>query len=285
MENIIKAKMQKFLLIYKWFIIFYEIQKISSKTNSYSTTMEDRIFLIQWWDAIILAMPLVSTVGLPYAIGGMLQSGIIQRIRPEENLVRFLTVLIVVIANILVAFPWVQQIVTVDGMEQQQQQIIDIILVATLVGTSGFVSWKSFSWGISRGDELFSNDLYSTRKDIESTAASLQEISTQLREDRKNDANKIHDMTRRFADSLKLDETMSEFLQKSVKRHMEDTHISRIWRICTETQNTCIIENNKLLDQIEIRFQEIFENVPNYPPASAALSSSSDHLSSLIRGT
>ena len=166
--------------------------------------------------------------------------------------------------------------------QQQQQLIIDIILVATLVGISGFVSWKAFSWGTSRGDELFSNDLYSTRKDIESTAASLQEVSIQLREDRKNDANKIQDMTRRFAESLKLDETMSEFLQKSVKRHMEDTHIPRVWRICTETQNTCIIENNKLLDQIEARFQEIFENIPNYPPVSATSSatSSSDEITS-----
>ena len=271
------------MLIYKWFIIFYEIQKISSKTNSHSTTTEDRIFLIQWWDAIILAIPLVNTVGLPYAIGGMLQSGMMQRLRPEETPIRFLAVLaVVVVANSLVIFPWMQQIVTVDGMGQQQQQIIYIILVATLVGASGFVSWKAFSWGISRGDELFSNDLYSTRKDIESTAASLQEVSAQLREDRKNDANKIQDMTRRFADSLKLDETMGEFLQKSVKRHMDDTHIPRVWRICTETQNTCIIENNKLLDQIEARFQEIFENTPNYPPVSAtsSVTSSSDGITS-----
>ena len=262
-------------------ILFHEIQKISSKTNSHFTTSEDRIFLIQWWDAIVLAIPLVSTVGLPYAIGGMLQSGMMQRIRTEESLIRFLAVLVVVVANILVAFPWMQQIVTIDGIGQQQQQIIDIILVATLVGVSGFVSWKAFSWGTSRGDELFSNDLYSTRKDIESTAASIREVSTQLREDRKNDANKIQDMTRRFAESLKLDETVSEFLQKSVKRHMEDTHIPRVWRICTETQNTCIIENNKLLDQIEARFQEIFENIPNYPlasvkPASDEITSTDD---------
>ena len=237
-------------------------------------TTEDCIFLIQWWDAIILTMPLVSTVGLPYAIGGMLQSGIMQRLRPEENLIRFLSVLVVVIANNLVTFPWIQQILAVDGIGQQQQQIIDIMLVAVLVGASGFVSWKAFSWGISRGDELFSNNLYSTRKEIESAAASLQEISAQLREDRKNDANKIQDMTRRFVDSLKLDETVSEFLQKSVKRHMEDTHIPRVWRICTETQNTCITENNKLLDQIEAKFQEIFENIPNYPPISPPTSSS-----------
>ena len=219
-------------------------------------------------------------MGLPYAIGGMLQSGMIQRLRPEESLIRFLAVLIVVVANILVAFPWMQQIVTIDGMGQQQQQIIDIILVATLVGTSGFVSWKAFLWGTSRGNELFSNDLYSTRKDIESTAANIREVSAQLREDRKNDANKIQDMTRRFAESLKLDETVSEFLQKSVKKHMEDIHIPRVWRICTETQNTCIIENNKLLDQIEARFQEIFENIPNYPPASATTPSSSDEITS-----
>ena len=267
------------MLIYKWFIIFYEIQKISSKRND-STTTEDRIFLIQWWDAIVLAIPLVSTVGLPYAIGGMLQSGMMQKIRTEESLIQFLVVLVVVVANILVAFPWIQQIVTVDGVEQQLQQIIDIILVATLVGVSGFVSWKAFSWGTSRGDKLFSNDLYSTRKDIESTAASIQEVSAQLREDRKNDANKIQDMTRRYANSLKLDETMSEFLQKSVKRHMEDTYIPRVWRICTETQNTCIIENNKLLDKIETRFQDIFENIPNYPPASATTLSSSDGMTS-----
>ncbi len=268
------------MLIYKWFIIFYEIQKISNKTNSHFTTTEDRIFLIQLWDAIILAIPLVSTVGLPYAIGGMLQSGIMQRLRLEENPIRFLVVLAVVLTNNLMIFPWIHQIVTVDGMGQQQQQIIDIILVAILVGASGFVSWKAFSWGISRGDELFSNDLYSTRKDIESIAASLQEVSAQLREDHKNDANKIQDMTKRFADSLKLDDTMGEFLQNAVKRHMEDTHIPRVWRICTETQNTCIIENNKLLDQIEARFQEIFENIPNYPLVSVT-PSSSDEITSI----
>ena len=273
MENAIKAEMQKMLLIYKWFIIFYEIQKISSRRNSHSTTEEDRIILTQWWDAIVLAIPLVSTVGLPYAIGGMLQSGrMMQRIRPEESLIRFLTVLAVVLANNLVIYPWMQQIITIDGIGQQLQQIIDIILVATLVGVSGFVSWKAFTWGTSRGDELFSDDLYSTRKDIESTAASLQKVSAQLREDRKNDANKIQDMTRRFADSLKLDETMSEFLQKAVKLHMEETHIPRVWRICTETENTCITENNKLLDHIEVRFQEIFENIPNYPPVPSSLS-------------
>ena len=230
---------------------------------------------------MILAIPLVSTVGLPYAIGGMLQSGIMQRLRPEETPIRFLAVLAVVVANSLVIFPWMQQIVIVDEIAQQQQ-IIDILLVAILVGVSGFVSWKAFSWGISRGDELFSNDFYSTRNDIESTAASLQEVSAQLREDRKNDANKIQDMTKRFADSLKLDETMGEFLQNAVKRHMEDTHIPRVWRICTETQNTCIIENNKLLDQLEARFKEIFENIQKYLPASAALpsTSSSDEITS-----
>lgn len=230
---------------------------------------------------MILAIPLVSTVGLPYAIGEMLQSGIMQRLRPEETPIRFLAVLAVVVANSLVIFPWMQQIVIVDEIAQQQQ-IIDILLVAILVGVSGFVSWKAFSWGISRGDELFSNDFYSTRNDIESTAASLQEVSAQLREDRKNDANKIQDMTKRFADSLKLDETMGEFLQNAVKRHMEDTHIPRVWRICTETQNTCIIENNKLLDQLEARFKEIFENIQKYLPASAALpsTSSSDEITS-----
>ena len=238
--------------------------------------------MIQWWDAMILAIPLVSTVGLPYAIGGMLQSGMMQRLRSEETPIRFLAVLGIVVANSLVIFPWMQQIVIVDGVGQQLQQIIDIILVVMLVGVSGFVSWKAFSWGISRGDELFSNDLYSTRKDIESTAASLQEVSAQLREDHKNDASTIQDMTRRFADSLKLDETMGEFLQNAVKRHMEDTHIPRVWKICTETQNTCIIENNKLLDQIEARFQEIFENIPNYPPTPPALpsTSSSDEITS-----
>ena len=138
------------------------------------------------------------------------------------------------------------------------------------------MSWKAFSWGISRGDELFSDDLYSTRKEIKSAAASLQEISAQLREDHKNDADKIQDMTRRFADSLKLDETMSEFLQNAVKRHMEDTHIPRVWKICTETQNTCIIENNKLLDQIETRFKEIFGNIPNYPPVPSLSSEEED---------
>ena len=272
--------MQKFLAYIQMVILFHEIQKISSKSNSHFTTTEDRIFLIQWWDAIVLAIPLVSTVGLPYAIGGMLQSGMMQRIRTEESLIQFLVVLAVVVANNLVIYPWMQQIVTLDEIEQQQQQIVDIIVVAILVGVSGFVSWKAFSWGIYRGNELFSNDLYSTRKDIESTAASIREVSAQLREDRKNDANKIQDMTRRYAESLKLDETMSEFLEKCVKRHMEDTHIPRVWRICTETQNTCITENNKLLDQIEARFQEIFENIPNYPPASATTPSSSDEITS-----
>ncbi len=228
------------------------------------------------WELIPLIVSLVSTVGLPYAIGGMLQSGMMQRIRPEENLVRFLAVLAVVVANNLVTFPWIQQIVPVDGIEQQHLQIIDIILVASLVGASGFVSWKAFSWGISRGDELFSDDLYSTRKEIESAAASLQEISAQLIEDRKNDADKIQDMTRHYADSLKLDETMSKFLQNVVKRHMEEMHIPRVWRICTETQNTCIMENNKLLDHIENRFQEIFENIPNYPPVPSLSSKEDD---------
>lgn len=223
-----------------------------------------------------MVVSLVSTVGLPYAIGGMLQSGMMQRLRPEENLIRFLIVLTVVVANHMMTYPWIQQIIPVDGIEQQLQQIIDIVLIASLVGASGFVSWKAFSWGISRGDELFSDDLYSTRKEIKSTAASLQEISAQLIEDRKNDADKIQDMTRRFADSLKLDETMSEFLQNAVKRHMEETHIPRVWRICTETQNTCIMENNKLLDHIEAKFQKIFENIPNYPPVPSLSSKEGD---------
>ncbi|MGH1522542.1 MAG: hypothetical protein ACRBB2_09395, partial [Nitrosopumilus sp.] len=61
--------------------------------------------MIQWRDTIILAIPLVSTVGLPYAIGGMLQSGMMQKIRQEENLIRFLAILGVVIANSLAIYP------------------------------------------------------------------------------------------------------------------------------------------------------------------------------------
>ena len=105
-------------------------------------------------DMILLIVSLVSMVGFPFAIGGSLQSGRMQRIRIEENAVRFLTILGIAVVNGIVISPMVQQVIL-------DMQPLDTVLTVAIAGICGAVSWKTFSLGTRRGEELFSDNLSS----------------------------------------------------------------------------------------------------------------------------
>ncbi|WP_420544680.1 hypothetical protein [Nitrosopumilus sp.] len=195
-------------------------------------------------DMILLIVSLVSMVGLPFAIGGSLQSGRMQRVRIEENAVRFLTILGIAVVNGIVISPLVPQVIV-------DVKPLDTVLTVALAGICGAVSWKTFSWGIKRGEELFSDDLYSMREHLEQTVAIIKETAASMREDHKQDANSIQDMVTEFASNLKMDETVSNFLQRTVKQEIEDVHVPQISRYCNETLDMCRINNNELVDRIE----------------------------------
>ena len=84
-----------------------------------------------------------------------------------------------------------------------------------------------------------------------------------MRADHKQDANSIQDMVTRFVDTLKMDEKISDFLQRTVKKEMEDVHIPQIFRYCNETLDMCRINNNELVEKIEKLIERIDDDNKN----------------------
>ena len=220
-------------------------------------------------DMVLLIVSLVSTVGLPFAIGGSLQSGRMHRIRSEENAVRFLTILGITAVDGIVISPLVQQVIV-------DMQPLDTILIVAIVGLCGAVSWKTFSWGTKRGEELFLDNLTSVTENLEQTVSTIKETAASMRTEHKQDVNAIQDMVTKFANNLKIDEKVSDFLQRTVKQEMEDVHIPRIFRYCNETLDMCCINNNELVDRMERLFKKTDDE-----DAKTSTSSPSSSLSSL----
>ena len=131
-------------------------------------------------DVIFLIVAIVTTIGLPHAIGGSLQSGKMQRFRSEENAVRFLTILGIAVFDGVMILPLVQ----IDVQ-------IDVIVVLGLVGICFLVSWRMFSKGTERGADLFRLDLNSISDTLSQTITHLKEGFESMKLDHKNDAQSI----------------------------------------------------------------------------------------------
>ena len=201
----------------------------------------------QMLDVILLIVAIVTTVGLPHAIGGSLQSGKMQRFRSEENAVRFFTILGIAVFDGVVILPLVQ----IDAQ-------IDWILVVGLVSVCSLVSWMMFSKGTERGTDLFSLDLNSISEQLSHVITHLKEESTSIKNDHKNDVQSIQNNMSIFAEKLELDKKIQDYTKNSVKQGIEE-EIPRIYRYCNETLDMCKTDNEEIVDRVVVRVAELLE--------------------------
>ena len=198
-------------------------------------------------DVILVIIAVVTTIGLPFAIGGSLQSGKMQRFRTEENAVRFLTLLGIAVFDGMVIFPLVQ----IDAQ-------IDTILVVGLVGICFLVSWKMFSSGTDRGTTLFSLGLDSISEKLSQTITYLKEEIASIKSDHKNDAQSIQDTMNSFAERLEMDKKIQDYARDSARQEIEE-RIPQIYRYCDETLDMCKSDNEEIADKVAVRVMEMLE--------------------------
>ena len=198
-------------------------------------------------DVIFLIVAVVTTVGLPYAIGGSLQSGKMQRFRPEENTVRFLIILGIAVFDGIVILPLVQIDVQIDA-----------IVVLGLVGICFLVSWRMFSKGTERGTDLFSFEMNSMSEQLSQIITHLKEETASIKNDHKDDAQSIQNHMNSFAQKLELDKKIQDYARDSVKQEV-DEHIPQVYRYCNETLDMCKSDNEEIADKVVERITELLE--------------------------
>jgi len=198
-------------------------------------------------DVIFLIVAVVTTIGLPHAIGGSLQSGKMQRFRSEENAVRFLTILGIAVFDGVVILPLVQ----IDAQ-------IDVIVVLGLVGICFLVSWRMFSMGTERGVDLFRLDLNSISNTLSQTITHLKEEFESTKLDHKNDAQSIQNHMNSFAEKLELDKKIQNYTQNSVKQEIDEC-IPQLYRYCDETLDMCKNDNEQIADRVVERITELLD--------------------------
>jgi len=198
-------------------------------------------------DVIFLIVAIVTTVGLPHAIGGSLQSGKMQRFRSEENAVRFFTILGIAIFDGVVILPMVQIDVQIDTM-----------VVLGLVGICFLVSWMMFSKGTERGTDLFSLDLNSMSEQLSQTITYLKEETASVKNDHKDDAQSIQNHMSSFAKKLELDKKIQDYAKDSVKQEVNE-HIQQIYGYCNETLDMCKKDNEEIAEKVVERITELLE--------------------------
>jgi len=198
-------------------------------------------------DIIFLIVAIVTTVGLPHAIGGSLQSGKMQRFRSEENAVRFFTILGIAIFDGVVILPMVQ----IDAQ-------IDAIVVLGLVGICFLMSWMMFSKGTERGTDLFSLDLNSISEQLSQTITHLKEETALVKNDHKDDAQSIQNHISSFAKKLELDKKIQDYARDSVKQEV-DERIPQVYQYCNETLDMCKSDNEEIADKVVERITELLE--------------------------
>jgi len=198
-------------------------------------------------DILFLIVAIVTTVGLPHAIGGSLQSGKMQRFRSEENAVRFFTILGIAVFDVIVILPLVQ----IDAQ-------IDTMVVLGLVGVCFLVSWMMFSKGTERGTDLFSLDLNSMSEQLSQTITHLKEETASVKNDHKDDAQSIQNHMSSFAKRLELDKKIQDYAKDSVKQEVNE-HIPQIYGYCNETLDMCKKDNEEIADKVVERITELLE--------------------------
>jgi len=198
-------------------------------------------------DILFLIVAIVTTVGLPHAIGGSLQSGKMQRFRSEENAVRFFTILGIAIFDGVMILPLVQ----IDAQ-------IDAMVVLGVVGVCFLVSWMMFSKGTERGTDLFSLDLNSMSERLSQTITHLKEETELVKNDHKDDAQSIQNYMNIFAKKLELDKKIQDYAKDSAKQKV-DEHIPQIYRYCNETLDMCKKDNEEIADKVVERITELLD--------------------------
>ena len=198
-------------------------------------------------DVIFLIVSIVTTLGLPHAMGSSLQSGKMQIFRPEESTVRFLTILGIAIFDGIVILP----LVRIDPQ-------IDVLLAVGLTGICALVSWKMFSKGTERGTDLFSFDLNSMSEQLSQIITHLKEETVSMQLDHKNDAQSIQTSMNSFADKLELDKKIQDYTRDSAKQEVKEC-IPQVYRYCDEALDMCKNDNEDIVDKVAERITNLLE--------------------------
>ncbi len=201
----------------------------------------------QMLDVIFLIAAVVATMGLPYAIGGSIQAGKLQKIRLEENAVRVITILVVAIYDGMVILPLIRIDANYDG-----------VITAAIAGSCSLGSWIMFSKGTERGTDLFRFDLNSISEQLSQAISYLKDTADTIQTDHDNNAKSIQSNMASFAEKLQIDQKIKDYARDSAKQEIEK-HIPRLYRYCDETLDMCRTGNDNLADRIVDEIKVLLE--------------------------
>ena len=202
---------------------------------------------------VLLVMALTTTFGLSYGIAGSLHAGRLQLFRNEENVIRYLTILAVSIFDVMAIWPLVQF-----------ESPINTILVVTSAGMGAIASWKMFTAGSSRGEMLFGYDLRDTIQQVHKTLDSISETSTNIRDDHRQDSEKIHQSIAHVAEKLELDQKIKDYASDSARNEAEnavDDYRLQIQEYGERFLDKLETEHNNLSNLLYMKLDKIFANM------------------------
>ena len=199
-------------------------------------------------DVIFLIVAVVATAGLPYAIGGSIQSDKLQKIRLEENAVRIVTILVVAIYDGMIILP----LIRIDTN-------YDVVITAAIAGSWSLGSWMMFSKGTERGADLFRFDLNSMSEQLAQAISYLKDTTNTIQTDHDNNSKSIQSSMTIFAEKMQIDQKINDYARDSAKQEIEE-HIPKLYRYCDETLDMCRTDNDNLagriVDEIKVLLKE-----------------------------
>ncbi len=193
---------------------------------------------------MILMVAFTTAFGLPYGVAGSLQSGKMQHLRSEENAIRYVAVLVVAVFGVVAIWPLVHHL----------EVPLNTIIAVVVSGICSILSWKMFSKGIKRGEELFGYDLKTTFEAISGALQSLTDASAELRAEHKEDSKTIRNAVEDLVQKLSLDQKIQDFASKAAQKEAEwavNDHISRIYDYGKELLAKITQSNKDLVSKVE----------------------------------
>ena len=206
---------------------------------------------------LLLIAALTSTFGLSYAIAGSINAGKLQRLRNEENTIRYLVMLTASMFDVMAVWPFIQI-----------ESPLNTLIVVTIAGIGAVASWKMFSSGSSRGEILFGYDLRDILDRASNTLNSLVETGIEIKNDHNQNLIQIHESIAQITNKLELDQKIKDFARDSAKTEAENTvnkHIEEIQDYGLEllykmNETYCVLS-----DKLSEMFLELKDNLGTSP--------------------
>ena len=163
-------------------------------------------------EVVLLILALITTFGLSFGVAGSLHTGKLKPLRSEENMIRFITVLGISVFDVFTIWPFVHIL-----------PLSHPLLAIILSCFGAIASWKMFSSGILRGQQLLGCDLRDTVNKLSDTLDSISKTGADIREDHKQNSEQIGDYIANISDKLELDQQIEYFARNSAKIEVKNT--------------------------------------------------------------